>query len=112
MLKLWPITHIYAICSLQNEQVKHIPQAFPYLQGPLHFINTLLFMLPLVALTVVTYWIDPLQDQLSQTKDFYCLWWIRIVVRDLIIMLVLVGGWDVLIYRTSIRERMRPLKFN
>lgn len=39
-------------------------------------------------------------------------WVVRIIVRDLLLLLILGGGWELMIFYSSFTEKIHPLKYN
>lgn len=112
-IRIWPLSNLGTIFSLKEELKETHPLARSRHFKLVHFLNAVLIMFPLIGITLICNWIDPIQDMIEEAHELKWTGWIlRIVMRDLFLMALVTGAWHHLLYNSGFTQYLVPVKFN
>lgn len=106
---LWPEGNIAQILLMKDTPPPKPTPPKPYVTSVAEHVGVVLSLVPKLPFALWMYFAMPTMAE-AATLDLA--WILPIVLRDLAIMFVVVGGWDFLLYGPVFREKMRPYKFN
>ncbi len=111
-IRVWPFSNLFSLSSLP-EPVEPVPyqSAKPYVADPLTFFVKVLSMLPICGIAWLCYYFDPLDQQLAEAGELGSWVW-RIVIRDLLLLAILGGGWELVIFYSRYTKKLSPYKYN
>lgn len=90
-IKVWPFTHLCELLTFKGD-TKINDVAKPYVTDPCILVVKMMAMIPLCLITWICFQIDPLEVQMREAFAIGT-WVLRIVVRDLVLLALLGGGW-------------------
>jgi sterol desaturase/sphingolipid hydroxylase (fatty acid hydroxylase superfamily) len=117
----WPFRNVFNMMQVQGR-----PDVTPDVKGtfsggtlrPWHsrisdYVGIQFGSLPKIAIAALCWNFTVDMDAAAQGYNFSWNGWVmKIVLRDLLLMLVVCGGWDWLLYSSPLRERLAPYKYN
>lgn len=68
-LRIWPLSHLGTIFSLREDLKETKPLARSRHFKLIHFINAELIMFPLLAITFICNWLDPMKAMIKEASE-------------------------------------------